>query len=351
MGKYMNGYDDFTNHTFRPNVPNDPGLHKPKGWDYWLGMLRNKYYGPTFSLDGNEISKLPPDVYQTDYLNEQAIDFLRNKRDPDRPFFIMVLPFAPHAPADPAPRHKDLYRDVRIPRTPRFNPNNTIMEQKGTWIKGMPELLDEQIDDLDEFYRKRLRSLRAVDESLRNISDVLDELGLAENTYFMYVSDNGQHFGDYRIPAGKRQAYETDILVPFFVRGPGIEPNTSSAQLLQNIDLAPTFMEIATATTTATATVTANGDGRDDGLERRRRRKLTSTYEMDGKSFFPLMTKDTAPATEAAAAATQEVDTEVSAYNDHRWAALAELSSGSSGYKHKRYTELEGYWIRKMVRS
>jgi len=176
MGKYMNGYDDFSDHTDRPNVPNVPGLHKPVGWDYWLGMLRNKFYGPTFSIDGEEIVRLSNEIYQTDYLNDQAIDFLRNKRDPDRPFFIMVLPFAPHAPADPADRHADLYNDIKLPRTPRFNPKGKIQKQKGAWIKDLPKLLDEQIDDLDEFYRKRLRSLKAVDESLQDISDVLDEL-------------------------------------------------------------------------------------------------------------------------------------------------------------------------------
>jgi arylsulfatase A-like enzyme len=197
LGKYMNGYNDITNHPDNLDIPDIPGLHKPAGWDHWKGMIQNNFYGGTFSLDGEEIFKLPNDVYQTDYLNDQVIDFLRNHRDPDRPFFIMVLPFAPHAPADPADRHKDLYPDLQLPRTPRFDASDEIMAQKGAWIQNLPPLADDQLEDLDEFYRKRMRSLKAVDESLQNISDVLDELGLTEETYFMYTSgesSRAEHF-------------------------------------------------------------------------------------------------------------------------------------------------------------
>ena len=42
-----------------------------------------------------------------------------------------------------------------------------------------------------------------------------------------------------------RMPYETDLRVPLLVRGPGIEPNTSSANVVTNVDLAPTILDMA----------------------------------------------------------------------------------------------------------
>jgi hypothetical protein len=146
------------------------------------------------------------------------------------------------------------------------------------------------------------------------------------------------------MPSGKRQAYETDILVPFFVRGPGIPKGTSSSQIFQNIDLAPTFMDIATATTSGEVPEGFVPPVPDEKVPRGflpgarlQRRKLSSTYEMDGKSFLPILTANATP--------------EGSTYNDHRWAALLELYSGTSKFRHERYEDLEGFWIKQMVRS
>lgn len=77
-----------------------------------------------------------------------------------------------------------------------------------------------QLASIDEFYRNRLRALQAVDEMLENITILLDEEGISDNTYLFYMGDNDQHLGDFRLPAGKRQAYDTDIRVPFLVQGP-----------------------------------------------------------------------------------------------------------------------------------
>lgn len=126
--------------------------------------------------------------------------------------------------------------------------------------------------------------------------------------------DNGQHFGDHRIPAGKRQAYETDVLVPFFVRGPGIKKGTSTPQVVQSVDLGPTFLDVASSSS----------------------RLLKSTYPMDGKSILPLLTTSNAP----------DISNN---YNDFRWAALLEMYSGSSNIG-LRYNHTKGYYRNHMVR-
>jgi hypothetical protein len=129
---------------------------------------------------------------------------LKNKRDPTKLFFLMITtPFAPHAPATPAIRHKDMFEDVKFPQYDSFNPSNDIQQQRAGWIKGMALLTQEQIDDMDQLHRRCLRSLQAVNEALELLVDKLVDLDLNNNRYTFYTSDNGKHFGDFRMPAGK----------------------------------------------------------------------------------------------------------------------------------------------------
>ena len=65
--------------------------------------------------------------------------------------------------------------------------------------------------------------------------------GQARNTVFVFSSDNGYHLGEYRLPSGKQTAFDTDILVPLIVAGPGIAPGSVNPAITENVDLRPTF--------------------------------------------------------------------------------------------------------------
>ena len=82
----------------------------------------------------------------------------------------------------------------------------------------------------------------AIDELLGRVRTTLDELGVADDTYIVFTSDNGYHLGHYRLMQGKRTAYEPDIRVPLVVAGPGVPAGSASALLASNVDLAPTFL-------------------------------------------------------------------------------------------------------------
>ena len=75
---------------------------------------------------------------------------------------------------------------------------------------------------MDGFYRARLQALAAVDELVDAIVTKVEKLGIADNTYIIFTSDNGFHMAQHRLPPGKGCAYEEDINVPFMIRGPGI---------------------------------------------------------------------------------------------------------------------------------
>ena len=68
-----------------------------------------------------------------------------------------------------------------------------------------------------------------------------------DNTYFVFYTDNGAHFGQHRLRHGKLQPYEEDINFPLIVRGPGIAHGAARKGLVGNHDIAPTLASMGSA--------------------------------------------------------------------------------------------------------
>ncbi len=238
MGKYLNGYPDRNNQTYIP-----------PGWDEWYVPTTGGAYG-NFNYRMNENGKLvdygnKPEDYLTDVLARKASDFIRRAGHDGTPFFIYLATYAPHAPATPAPRHAIAFPNAGAPRPPSFN--ETDVSDKPTWVQDLPLLTPEQIARIDEHYRVRLRSLLAVDDLLKTLVEVMQTTGQLGRTYILFTSDNGFHLGEHRMLIGKNTGYDEDIRVPLIVRGPGVPARHTAAHLALNIDLAPTFAELAGA--------------------------------------------------------------------------------------------------------
>ncbi len=238
-GKYLNGYP----------LPSDP-LRVPPGWSEWYSPVDETAYG-SFDYRMNENGSLVsygsrPEDHITDVLGGHAEAALRRAITDPRPFFIHLSTFAPHAPAVPAPRHKDLFPDARVPRTAAFD--EVDVSDKPSRIQFLPPLHPDQMATMDVEHRARLQSLQAVDELVARLMAVLSETGHRDDTYVIFSSDNGYHLGQHRLLAGKTTAYEEDIHVPFIIRGPDIPAGRRVSGLLTgNVDLAPTLAELAGA--------------------------------------------------------------------------------------------------------
>jgi N-acetylglucosamine-6-sulfatase len=109
----------------------------------------------------------------------------------------------------------------------------------------LPQLNDTEVDYIDSFYRARLQALQAVDELVDVITDRLEQYNLTENTYIIYTSDNGFHMGQHRMQPGKSCAFEEDVNVPFFIRGPGIPKNHTVEFMTSHTDITPTLFQLA----------------------------------------------------------------------------------------------------------
>jgi N-acetylglucosamine-6-sulfatase len=88
-------------------------------------------------------------------------------------------------------------------------------------------------------------TLRDVDRSVQSIMAEMRKVGRYDNTYFVFMSDNGYGFGEHRL-VGKGDLYEESVRVPLWVRGPGVKPGPIS-RLTSNIDITPTFVDWAQA--------------------------------------------------------------------------------------------------------
>jgi N-acetylglucosamine-6-sulfatase len=229
--------------------------HIRPGFDYWFSFIgQGQYFDPKVNDNGVEM-KL--EGYMTDILTDKTIDWLKNKRDPNKPFSLNLWHKAVHERHLPAPRHKDLYKNEDLP-TPPYDTHKETFKGKPEWLRrktyGFKWNENDKIpDELPEItwpinkqkYMQLLRSLIAVDESLGQVIKTLDEMGELENTVIIYSSDNGYFMGEHTF-LDKRLAYENSMRVPMIIRYPKlITKNSIVKEQCLNIDIAPTILDLA----------------------------------------------------------------------------------------------------------
>ena len=245
MGKYLNGYGEPAMTT-----------HVAPGWSDWH-VAGNAY--PEFNYDLNENGAVvhygpaPPPArnaanYLTDVLAARAIAFINRSAAAHKPFVIEVATFAPHRPYTPAPRNRNDFPGLKAPRDPSFNTANV---NPPDWLGNRTKLTPAQVAKIDSEYRKRAQAVEAVDRLLGQVEATLAARGLAHNTYIVFSSDNGYHMGQHRLLPGKETAFDTDIRVPLIIAGPQVPAGQLISQVVQNVDLYPTFVQLAGRTPVA----------------------------------------------------------------------------------------------------
>ena len=236
------------------------------GFDHWLSFQgQGVYYSPEFNVNGKRI-KQPEGSYITDLLTDSTIGWL-NRRNKAKPFFVYLSHKGVHAEFQPARRHEGKYAGVPIINPPSMYLTATdssrvygtptppatkvnyrdipqwVRRQRYSW-HGVDYMYHGAIP-FDLFYHRYLETLQAVDESIDRVLQWVVQNGLQENTMVVYMGDNGFSFGEHGL-IDKRHAYEESMRVPLLIWAPGMVKRTSVLeQVIMNVDLAPTFLQLA----------------------------------------------------------------------------------------------------------
>jgi arylsulfatase A-like enzyme len=239
MGKYLNGYRPLAGRV-------------PPGWTEWAvggeayanydyALLTRKKGRTALARYGSSAGD-----YLTDVISRRGQGFIRRAAKAKRPFLLELSTYTPHAPFTPAPRDAATFPGLTAPRSTLYDAPQLVGAPR--WLTQGP-LSAEQMADLDSDFRLRVQSVQAIDKLIGDVRAQLRRLGVAGNTYIVFSSDNGYHMGERRLHQGKQTAFDHDIRVPLIVAGPGVPAGATVSQPAANVDLRPTFEELADAFT------------------------------------------------------------------------------------------------------
>jgi N-acetylglucosamine-6-sulfatase len=242
---------------------------EPASFDYYCVLPgQGDYYDPTFRVRGDQ--PWPASTIQfkgahsSDAITDLTLDWLKNERDPEKPFFLMHHYKAPHDMFDPAPRYDSYLAEVTIPSPHnRDEPigNSAATQGMGAGLgKESPWRLGERLGidpslpgdayrdaTYQRFLKQYLRCVKGVDDNLQRLLEYLEANDLLENTVILYTGDQGYWLGE-RDLMDKRWMYEESMRMPFIVHWPkGLQPGQVNDWLINNTDFAPTILELAGA--------------------------------------------------------------------------------------------------------
>lgn len=269
----------------------------PQGFDYSMVLPgQGNYYNPDFLVNGERKNFIG---YCTDLITEYTLKWLQNGRDQEKPFCLLYHHKAPHRNWKPGPKYLTLYDDKEF--TPPGNyfddyegrgvaakeqemeidghaswghdfkmivdPNGDSTgfhnelkrfneEQLADWLaayepkndamkaKNMTER-EVAIWKYNRYIKDYLRTIRSVDDGVGEVLNYLEQNDLLDNTIVVYTSDQGFYLGEHGW-FDKRFMYKESFRTPLLVRYPKeIKPGTQIDELVQNLDLAPTFLDYA----------------------------------------------------------------------------------------------------------
>ena len=187
--------------------------------------------GPTKNKDGNfdndksqwehVLKNDPKNIFS---LTSKAVEFISSSKKEKRPFFLQISHYAVHSNIESKEKSFDLFSD----------------KPKGIHHKNLG--FAAMTYDLDE--------------SLGILLKKIKEFRLEDNTYIIYMSDNGsvpnipgakkyEKSYNYPLSRGKWDAFEGGIRVPLIIAGPGIKSGSESSIPVSGSDLLPTIIDLA----------------------------------------------------------------------------------------------------------
>jgi arylsulfatase A-like enzyme len=258
----------------------------PTGFDRWIVLPGQGLYNNPVFLTAK--GRLNIQGYATDVITDLGIEFLET-RPKDKSFFLMLHHKAPHRAWQPDEAHRAQFKDRVIPEPATLNddyasrpaalpgneqtvandmmrsdlklepPDGLSPAERTKWLAEKPTEVELTNPDgtkrkltgkelakwkYQRYMQDYLACVQSMDDGIGRVLDYLDRTGLATNTVVFYMADNGFFLGDHGL-YDKRFMYEPSLRVPLLVRGPGVKRGAGPEGFALNVDLAPTFLDLA----------------------------------------------------------------------------------------------------------
>ncbi len=274
----------------------------PTGFDFWEILPgQGDYYNPDFITQNNDTVR--KHGYVTNIITGESLDWLQNKRDKDKPFCLFIHHKAIHRNWMADTCTLALYEDREFPYPETFNDTyegrlaaaaqemsiakdmdliydlKMLRPDKESRLKSLYEQFYGRMDSaqkaawdkfynpiIDQFYKANLqgeelvrwkyqrymrdyaKTVKSLDDNVGRVLDYLEKEGLLDNTLVVYTSDQGFYMGEHGW-FDKRFMYEESMHTPLIMHLPkGFDKRGDIPQMVQNIDYAPTFLELAGVT-------------------------------------------------------------------------------------------------------
>jgi len=199
-----------------------------------------------FDASGRYPGKGEPDPggkFSSELFADDAIEFLRGRKDDDRPFYLHLAFTAPHDPRQTPPGYEGSYNPAKLPLPANFLPQHPF-------DNGEMNVRDELLATLprDEgWVRRELAAYYAMithmDGQIGRVLAALRETGKADDTLIVFAADNGLALGSHGL-LGKQNLYEHSARVPLILSGPSVAAGRTSDALCYLLDLFPTLCDL-----------------------------------------------------------------------------------------------------------
>ncbi|QDU38613.1 Arylsulfatase [Maioricimonas rarisocia] len=226
------------------------------GFDHWVSFRGQGTYAPeghSLNINGEQV---PRTKYMTDELTDYSVDWLK-ERNGDEPFLLYLSHKGVHGLYDPAPRHRDRYRNEPFPAPGTMDETLQpppagdagkpmwVHDQRNSWHGIEFPYHGRAKQSIAEMYRHYCEMILSIDDSVGHVLEALEKRGLEDNTLVLFTSDGGHLWGEHGL-IDKRCAYEESIRIPLLAWGPStVAAGKTCDAVVANIDVAPTLLELA----------------------------------------------------------------------------------------------------------
>ena len=212
----------------------------PEGHDYadWV-----REQGGDLDLLRLSDDHVPPELHQTKWASDMAIDFIDRERD--TPWLLSVNIYDPHPPFTPPRTYADRFDPIDMPG-PHFRDSDLEQQAQLEAVDFQGEVLTPEQRDAKVVQALYYAMIAHIDDQLARILRELDDTGQRDNTVVILTTDHGETLGDHGLMEKGCRFYEGLVRVPLIFSWPGhFSGSLRSNALVELLDIMPTVLELA----------------------------------------------------------------------------------------------------------